>query len=181
MAAGAPRPPISLTATAISPTKIELSWTAPGQNNGAAVTGYRIEVSSDGGANWSDLAADTGSTGTTYSHTSLSAGSTRDYRVSAINSQGAGAASNVASATTDVPVTDVTLVDNMVEPNTDSGLLSSFDQAQQFTTGPHPSGYTLTSVAFQMGQPIFLGDMTVTIRETDRSNEPGTIVVTVQT
>ena len=45
--------------------------------------------------------ANTSSTGTTYSHTPLAAGTTRHYRVAAINSAGAGALSGAANATTD--------------------------------------------------------------------------------
>ena len=66
----------------------------------ANITGYKIEVSTDG-SSWSNLVADTGSTSTSYSHTGLAAGSTRHYRVSAINSAGTGTASNTDSATTE--------------------------------------------------------------------------------
>ena len=95
-----PGPPTGLSATAVGQTRIDLSWTAPSAIGGADISGYKIEVSSDSGSSWSDLVADTGSTGTTYSHTGLSAASTRHYRVSAINSVGAGTASGPASATT---------------------------------------------------------------------------------
>ena len=64
------------------------------------ITGYQIEVSTDGGTTWTDLVANTASTGTTYAHTGLSAGTTRHYRVSAINSVGAGTASTAVSART---------------------------------------------------------------------------------
>ena len=94
-----PGAPTGLTATANGQTQIDLSWSSPASDGGAAITGYRIEVSADGSA-WSDLDADTGSTTTSRSHTGLTAGTTRHYRVSAINSAGTGAASNVASATT---------------------------------------------------------------------------------
>ena len=94
-----PGAPTGLTATANGQTQINLSWSAPSSDGGAAITGYRIEVSADG-STWSDLEADTGSTGSSYSHTGLTAGTTRHYRVSATNSAGTGAASNVASATT---------------------------------------------------------------------------------
>ena len=99
-AATAPGEPTDLTATANGTTRIDLSWTAPADDGGSAITGYRIEVSTDAGSNWSDLVADTANTDTTYSHTGLSPGDTRHYRVSAINAEGASVASDVADATT---------------------------------------------------------------------------------
>ena len=98
-ASTAPGAPTGLTATANGQTEIDLSWTAPSDDGGSNITGYRTEVSEDG-SNWSDLVANTNSTSTSYSHTSLTAGSTRHYRVSAINSVGTGTASNVDNATT---------------------------------------------------------------------------------
>ena len=83
------------------PPRIDLSWTAPADNGGASITGYRIEVSPNGTSSWTNRVANTGTTSTSYSHTGLSAGTTRHYRVSAINSVGTGAASNVDDATTD--------------------------------------------------------------------------------
>ena len=98
-AATAPGAPTGLTATANGQTRIDLSWTAPLDDGGSNITGYKIEVSTNG-STWSDLVANTNSTSTSYSHTSLTAGSTRHYRVSAINSVGTGTASNVDNATT---------------------------------------------------------------------------------
>ncbi len=99
-----PDAPTNLTAETASETSIELSWEAPVYTGGADLAGYKIEVSNTGTGGWSDLVADTGSTATTYTHTGLASGDTRHYRVSAINSAGAGNASSVASATThDLP------------------------------------------------------------------------------
>ena len=109
-----PGAPTGLTATASGQTQIDLSWNAPASNGGAAITGYRIEVSTDG-SSWSILSANTGSTATRYSHTGLTAGSARHYRVSAINSAGTGPASNVATATTD---TTAQAPDLVVDPPT---------------------------------------------------------------
>ena len=103
-ATSAPGAPTGLTATASGSTAINLSWTAPGSTGGSAITGYKIESSSDGGSSWSDLVANTSNTTTTYAHTGLAAGDTRHYRVSAINANGAGDPSNVDSATTDATV-----------------------------------------------------------------------------
>ena len=81
--------------------RIDLSWTAPTDDGGSAITGYRIESSADGSTGWSDLVADTGSDATTYSHTGLMPNTTLHYRVSAINGEGASDPSDSANATTD--------------------------------------------------------------------------------
>ena len=99
-----PDPPTGLTATAVSPTQIDLAWVAPEYDGGAVITGYQIEMSADSAGNWAILEASTESTATAYAHTGLVPGSTRFYRVSAINVAGAGEPSNVASASTDDPV-----------------------------------------------------------------------------
>ena len=92
-----PGAPEGLTAAGNGQTRIDLSWRAPASDGGAAITGYRIEVS-ENGSTWNDLVADTRNAATSYSHTGLTAGSTRHYRVSAINSAGTGPASSVATA-----------------------------------------------------------------------------------
>ena len=96
--------PEGLTAAGNGRTRIDLSWTAPSDDGGADITGYKIEVSTNG-SSWSDLVANTRSTSTSYSHSSLTAGITRHYRVSAINSAGTGPASNVVTGTTDAGTT----------------------------------------------------------------------------
>ncbi len=96
----APGAPTSLTAMADGQTIINLSWTAPESTGGTRITGYQIEVSPNGTSEWTDLADNTESTATTYSHTGLSAGTTRHYRVSAINNVDTSTPSNVAMATT---------------------------------------------------------------------------------
>ena len=92
-------PPTNLMATGVSATQIDLSWEAP---SGFTPEGYRIEESADGGTTWSDRVADTESTATAYSHTGLTLGDTRHYRVSAIDQAGLfeSLPSNVAIATT---------------------------------------------------------------------------------
>ena len=112
--------PTGLSATADGTSTIDLDWTAPSDDGGAAITGYRIEVSPNGtSSSWSDLVANTNSTSTSYSHTGLSAGTTRHYRVSAINSVGTGAASRTANATTDDAATTV--------PDAPTGLSATAD------------------------------------------------------
>ena len=96
----APGAPTGLTATASGSTQIDLSWTAPADNGGRVITGYKIEISPNGTDTWTTHLADTTSPNTTYAHTGLAASTTRHYRVSAINTIGTSAASNVDDATT---------------------------------------------------------------------------------
>ena len=118
-----PGKPTSLTATADGQMEIDLSWTAPSDDGGADITGYKIEVSTDG-SSWTDLVADTNSTSTSYSHTGLEAGSTRYYRVSAINSEGTGPVSGTDSATTDAATAPDLSVDT---PTVDDSTLETGD------------------------------------------------------
>src|SRR2546426_5631009 len=75
-AATPPGSPTGLVATALSSSQIDLSWTAPSSNGGSAITGYKIERSTDGGTTWGTIVSNTGSTGTTYSHKRLSPSTT---------------------------------------------------------------------------------------------------------
>ena len=95
-----PGVPTDLSASTGGDTRINLSWTAPGDDGGSPIIGYKIEVSPDGNANWTEFVANTGNTTTTYAHSGLAVGTTRHYRVSAINSAGAGDPSNIDDATT---------------------------------------------------------------------------------
>lgn len=103
--ANPPSAPTGLTATTISDTQINLSWTAPTDNGGSSITGYKIERKIGTGS-YSILVPNTGSTATTYSDTGLTSGTTYIYRVSAINSVGTGSTSNEATAMTFMISTD---------------------------------------------------------------------------
>ena len=91
---GAPR---DLTAEAEGSSTIELEWFEPLDSGSATVTGYWIETSADGGATWDVL--ESSHPVEYYTHTGLSSGTTRHYRVAAVNRHGAGSWSNEAHAT----------------------------------------------------------------------------------
>ena len=141
---GVPGAPTGLSATASGATSIDLSWTAPANNGGRVISGYKIEWSAAGSAPWTVLVATTGSTATTYSNTGLSSGTTRHYRVSAINSDGAGAVSNTANATT------LTRANN--RPTSRSGTVTATEDtvftfsASNFAFSDSDAGDTLASV-----------------------------------
>ncbi|MCY3705852.1 MAG: fibronectin type III domain-containing protein [Gammaproteobacteria bacterium] len=119
-----PDAPTGLVANDVTPTQIDLFWIAPAYNGGARITGYRIEVSEDA-AVWADLVTNTESTVTAFSHTGLLPGSTRHYRVSAINRAGTGAASASASAATDDPVQRAGRLNTRVLPHVAAAMTSS--------------------------------------------------------
>lgn len=98
-----PTAPGALSASAASPSEIDLSWTASTDN--VAVTGYNIYRSLDGAAY---LPAGTSST-TGFADLGLSQGTTYWYQVTAVDAAGnESEASNVATATTPVPTVTVT-------------------------------------------------------------------------
>ena len=83
-------------------THVDLSW-SPVEDD--TLVGYRIEASYDGGANWTEVATTTESTGgngisTTFRHeVGLNFAETRHYRASAVNESVAGLPSILVPAT----------------------------------------------------------------------------------
>ena len=107
----APSEPTGLTVERATPLRVLLSWTAPKFDGGTAVTGYKVEWSSRGPGLW--MVADTGSIATAYTLTGLTPQTTYHYRVSAINSVGAGEPSDSLSATTPpLPVVTISASDD---------------------------------------------------------------------
>ena len=95
-----PVAPTGLIATAISAAQINLSWTAPNDDGGSAITGYKLQWHKDGatafGQEITGIAADASS----HTHTGLEQGTTYHYRLIAINVLGDSEPSNEASTTT---------------------------------------------------------------------------------
>ena len=125
----APAAPTGLRALARGAHRIDLRWDEPsyGEDGGAPVTGYRVEVSENIEAAeplWTTLEADTGDGATGYRHTGLLRDSTRSYRVRASNSLGESPPSAPATATTGefgAP--------GATAPGAESTLLSNLDLA----------------------------------------------------
>ncbi|HTY46054.1 MAG TPA: fibronectin type III domain-containing protein, partial [Methanomassiliicoccales archaeon] len=95
LAITAPTAPQDLTVTA-QVDKLVLTWTAPGDNGGAAITGYQIFKSTSGGTP-ALLTTVSGST-LSYTDTAVSENTNYTYFVKAVNSAGAGTQSNSQTA-----------------------------------------------------------------------------------
>ncbi len=89
----------NLSARAVTNTKINLSWTPPG-DGGSQITGYKIERESPIGGGFSTIVENTGTNDYNYSDINLSPRTEYNYKVSAINIIGNGPASETATALT---------------------------------------------------------------------------------
>ena len=131
-------------AAAVDATQIDLSAIAPASDGGAAITGYQWQVSEDG-TTFVDLV---GATALTYSHTGLSDGDTRHYRIAAITSVGRGAYNDPAvSATTGGTMSNfqriAAFAGSFAIRFTASSVVRDyyeFDPAEGHTSGDDPAG-----------------------------------------
>ena len=110
-----PGAPVSLAAQGGNGV-VQLAWQAPGSDGGSQITGYRLYRGSD--------PADKGLlqtvSGTSFSDTTVTNGTTYYYEVSAVNAVGEGPHSNEASATpTDLfpPIEPLPTLDGFDRPN----------------------------------------------------------------
>ena len=78
-------------------TAVALTWTAPTDNGGVALTDYVVQYSSDAGSTWSTF-ADGVSTTTAATVTGLTSGNSYRFRVAAKNSVGTGSFSANSSS-----------------------------------------------------------------------------------
>ncbi len=90
----APNAPTALTATIVSSSQINLTWTDNANNE----SGFKIERSLDG-SSFTQIAT-VGANVTSYNNTGLAESTTYYYRVRSYNSSGDSAYTNTASATT---------------------------------------------------------------------------------
>ena len=102
--AGKPEAPVlkaSIPGGAEGQTRIDLAWEKPIEN-GAAIISYTLEVSDSGSGPWSppDSVPYLGSFATEWSHTGLTAGTRKYYRMKATNREGDSPWSDIISAMT---------------------------------------------------------------------------------
>ncbi|MDE1844535.1 MAG: fibronectin type III domain-containing protein [Thaumarchaeota archaeon] len=131
----------TLSATSLSSTSISLSWMPPSSDGGSAIKGYKIEYA-NGTSTYTILVANTGNTQTSYIHNGLSTGASYTYRVTAINSIGAGNPSNVVTAQPQDTKTPTIITAVAISP---TSVKISWIQPSQ-TYGQIISGYKIDQV-----------------------------------
>jgi large repetitive protein len=114
-----PLAPVTLTAAAVAPTKINLAWSAS-----VSATGYKIERADDG-VTFTQIATTT-ATVRTYLDTSAIENTTYTYRVRATNATGDSEPSSTAAATP-------TDANNVLSPTNLIATLSGFKVALSWT------------------------------------------------
>ena len=101
--------PSNLVASALVGGQVSLTWSPPGNNGGAGLTGYRIERRVEGGE-WAVLISDTSSTLASYLAIGLDPTISYEFQVSAWNAAGMGAMSVPSTAVSPVAPTTTTTV-----------------------------------------------------------------------
>ena len=101
--------PSNVVASALAGGQVNLTWSPPGNNGGAGLTGYRIERRVEGGE-WAVLVSDTSSTFTSYLAIGLDPTISYEFQVSAWNAAGMGAMSAPSTAVSPVAPTTTTTV-----------------------------------------------------------------------
>ena len=109
----------SLTVRANGASEIKLSWTKP-DDRGSDIYGYHLQQSDDG-YGWHFLGGTIPTSDTEYVHTGLGGGTTKHYRVRALNNNGDGQWSQSRNARTDAggpdaPVLTLSVIsDNQID------------------------------------------------------------------
>ena len=168
--------PSNLVANALAGGQVNLTWSPPGDNGGAGLTGYRIERRVEGGE-WAVLVSNTSSTLTSHLAIGLDPTISYEFQVSAWNAAGMGvlsapstAVSPVAPTTTTVAPTTATTTTTTtsppattVAPSTATTTTSppAMTVAPSTTTAVAPSTTPTTTLTPARGmvppRPVYIG------------------------
>ena len=133
-----PSAPTGLTASASSSSAIALSWAAVSPPANCTITSYSVYSSTTNGFTPSSSNLIASVTGTTYTNTGLTASTTYYYKIEALDTDGASAASAQASATTQASGSGTSIVSinagGPAESNSGGGD-NSFVTDEDYSTG----------------------------------------------
>jgi fibronectin type 3 domain-containing protein len=131
-----PAVPINVQAAAQSQTTIRVTWDATTDTGGSGLAGYRVYRATTSGGTYTQVGGDLAATTTSFDDATLTAGTTRFYRVAAFDAAGnASSQSATASATTTTGVgNDGLIVTNAANYNPDAAQIISIDVNSTLST-----------------------------------------------
>jgi hypothetical protein len=94
----APPAPTSLTSPSQSSGSVYLTWAAPANDGGSAITDYSVQYSANSGSTWTTFSR-SASTALNATATGLTNGTSYQFRVAGVNSVGTGSYSSTTTAT----------------------------------------------------------------------------------
>ena len=175
----------TVTATSGSTTSLDVSWMASANTGRPAITGYKVEYRPGVSGNWLTH-AHTG-TGTTATIANLTAATSYQVQVLAVNSDGDGPFSSPGAGTTGTALTigmpaaaqAVALVSNVQQPNTNYWTQVSGETAQGFRTGSNTGGYTLESIEIDFLRVWDGSNLRVTLWSATSGQRPAAFLATL--
>jgi len=136
-----PDAPTNLTATAGN-TQAILSWSAPTNNGGSAITGYTVKYSSG------TVVTTTGAGTTSYTVTALTNGTPYTFTVTANNSVGSSTPSSFPSVTPTAPVNNLKITRTSIAYNSDGYSFTPLSQKPHTITNYSPGVLTVDIPSF---------------------------------
>ena len=136
-----PDAPTNVSATA-GDGQVTVTWTAPTNDGGSAITGYSVQYSSDGGSTWQT--ASCSGTATSCTITGLTNGTGYIFKVAATNSLGTGSySSNSSTATPQLVLSEPGAPTLGTVTSTDTSITANWT-APGSNGGSTITGYTVT-------------------------------------
>jgi hypothetical protein len=146
-----PTAPLNLATTLLTPSNptVQLDWDAVASDGGQAVSGYRVQSSTDN-ITWTTLVANTGSTSRTYTTSELVFGTTYYFRVAAINLVATSAGSDYSGP---YSATATATIAGAVAGNAQSFLTATVDNPdpEPLRFSDFGSGIRFTQIDVQYG------------------------------
>ena len=196
-AASAPgMPTVTTPAKVDSDTAVTVSWTAPTENGGAPITGYKVMWKMDSATDYADAdMATAAADATMHQVTGLTASTDYTFKVAAMNAKGDSADSDAAMATTDrsnvAPEPVGTISDVTVTDSGDGSTKTSKKAAAAYFSDADAADATLaitfassdatvaTAALNDAGMIVVtgmaVGSAVITVTATDTGNMAGTL------
>ncbi len=154
--------------------QVALTWIAPVDNGGAAITDYQIEYQATVGGAWT-VFADGVSVNAGGMVTDLVNGTSYDFRVFAINSVGMGSASNIVTSTPmAAPTSTPTVGTTAAPPSSPANLIGYPGDTQVILSWTGPSDVGSSIVSYQIQYKLSTGS-TWTIINTGSDSVSATV------